>query len=165
MSEMSELTLTIIRLGFLAVLWLFVLTAVGVMRSDLFGRRVAARTPAARAAPPPRPKPQRAPKPARGRRGAPSQLVVTHGALAGTTVRLGEAPVTLGRSQDSTIVLDDDYVSSRHARIYPRDGQWLVEDLGSTNGTYIERTKVTGPTPVKIGVPIRIGKTTVELRK
>ena len=165
MSEMSELTLTIIRLGFLAVLWLFVLTAVGVMRSDLFGRRVAARTPASRAAPAPRPKPERAPKPARGRRGAPSQLVVTQGALAGTTVRLGETPVTLGRSQDSTIVLDDDYVSSRHARIYPRDGQWLVEDLGSTNGTYIERTKVTGPTPVKIGVPIRIGKTTVELRK
>jgi pSer/pThr/pTyr-binding forkhead associated (FHA) protein len=165
MSEMSELTLTIIRLGFLAVLWLFVLTAVGVMRSDLFGRRVAPRAPAGRPAPAPRAKPDRSPKPARGRRGAPSQLVVTQGALAGTTVRLGESPVTLGRAQDSTIVLDDDYVSSRHARIYPRDGQWLVEDLGSTNGTYVERSKVTGPTPVKIGVPIRIGKTTVELRK
>jgi pSer/pThr/pTyr-binding forkhead associated (FHA) protein len=80
-------------------------------------------------------------------------------------VRLGETAVTLGRSQDSTIVLDDDYVSSRHARIYPRDGQWVVEDMGSTNGTYVERHKVNGPTPVKIGVPIRIGKTTVELRK
>jgi pSer/pThr/pTyr-binding forkhead associated (FHA) protein len=73
--------------------------------------------------------------------------------------------VTLGRSQDSTIVLDDDYVSSRHARFFPQDGQWLVEDMGSTNGTYLDRNKVTGPTPVKIGMPIRIGKTVVELRK
>jgi pSer/pThr/pTyr-binding forkhead associated (FHA) protein len=92
-------------------------------------------------------------------------LVVTQGALSGTTVRLAESPVTLGRAQDSTIVLGDDYVSSRHARLYPSDGQWLVEDMGSTNGTYLDRQKVGGPTPVKIGVPIRIGKTVVELRK
>ncbi len=170
MSEMSELTLTIIKLGFLSVLWLFVLTTVSVMRSDLFGRRVGRSTVGSRrpATPAPAPAPSRkdrSPKPSKGRRGVPSTLVVTQGALSGTTVRLGEAPVTLGRSQDSTIVLDDDYVSSRHARFFPRDGQWLVEDMGSTNGTYIDRTKVTGPTPVKIGVPIRIGKTVVELRK
>jgi pSer/pThr/pTyr-binding forkhead associated (FHA) protein len=164
---MSELTLTIIRLGFLAILWMFVLTAVSVMRSDLFGRRVARPQPK-RAPAPPAPRPQRSekpPKPAKGRRGVPSNLVVTQGALSGTTVRLADQPVTLGRSQDSTIVLDDDYVSGRHARFYPHDGQWLVEDLGSTNGTYIDRTKVTAPTPVKIGVPVRIGKTVVELRK
>jgi pSer/pThr/pTyr-binding forkhead associated (FHA) protein len=159
----SELTLTVIRLGFLAVLWLFVLTTVSVMRSDLFGRRVAPRPAARPAAPAPRA--SRPPKPVKGRRGEPSVLVVTQGALAGTSVRLGQAPVTLGRAQDSTIVLDDDYVSTHHARLFPQDGQWLVEDLGSTNGTYLERAKVSGPTPVKIGVPIRIGKTTVELRK
>jgi pSer/pThr/pTyr-binding forkhead associated (FHA) protein len=159
----SELTLTVIRLGFLAVLWLFVLTTVSVMRSDLFGRRVAPRPAARPAAPAPRA--TRPPKPVKGRRGEPSVLVVTQGALAGTSVRLGQAPVTLGRAQDSTIVLDDDYVSTHHARLFPQDGQWLVEDLGSTNGTYLERAKVSGPTPVKIGVPIRIGKTTVELRK
>jgi pSer/pThr/pTyr-binding forkhead associated (FHA) protein len=166
---MSELTLTMIRLGFLAVLWLFVLTAVSVMRSDLFGRRVANRSSGRRpATPPPAPRParqERAAKPAKGKRGVPTALVVTQGALSGTTVRLGDQPVTLGRSQDSTIVLDDDYVSSRHARFFPKDGQWLVEDMGSTNGTYLDRNKVTGPTPVKIGMPIRIGKTVVELRK
>jgi pSer/pThr/pTyr-binding forkhead associated (FHA) protein len=167
MSEMSELTLTIIRLGFLAVLWLFVLTAVSVMRSDLFGRRTAARSAPRRAAsaPAPRADKTKPAKPPKGRRGVPSSLVVTQGALSGTTVRLADQPVTLGRSQDSTIVLDDDYVSSRHARFFPREGQWLVEDLGSTNGTYLDRTKVTSPMPVKIGVPIRIGKTVVELRK
>src|SRR4051812_3056359 len=152
---MSELTLTIIRLGFLALLWLFVLTAVSVMRSDLFGRRVGPR-PATGQRAAPAPRPSKPPKPAKGRRGMPTALVVTQGALAGASVRLGEAPVTLGRAQDSTIVLDDDYVSTRHARLFPQDGQWLVEDLGSTNGTYLERQKVSGPTPVKIGVPIRI---------
>ena len=161
MSEMSELTLTVIRLGFLALLWMFVITTVSVLRSDLSGRRTSSRpTPSqapARREPPP--------KPPKGRRGQPSTLVVTQGALSGTTVRLGTAPVTLGRSQDSTIVLDDDYVSGRHARFFPQDGHWLVEDLGSTNGTYLDRTKVTAPTPVKIGVPVRIGKTVVELRK
>jgi pSer/pThr/pTyr-binding forkhead associated (FHA) protein len=165
-SELSELTLTIIKLGFLAVLWLFVLTAVSVMRSDLFGRRVTGRGRRPAAAPAPRPQkaPKRA-KPAKGSRGVPSTLVVTAGGLSGTSVRLGDAPVTLGRSQDSTIVLDDDYASSRHARFFPRDGQWYVEDLGSTNGTYLDRTKVTNAAPVKIGVPVRIGKTVVELRK
>jgi len=168
-SEMSELTLTIIRLGFLAVLWMFVLTTVSVMRSDLFGRRTAARPQPRRAGAAPSPQPaarrEKPPKPAKGRRGMPSTLVVTQGALSGTTVRLGDQPVTLGRSQESTIVLDDDYVSGRHARFYTQDGQWLVEDMGSTNGTYLDRTKVTAPTPVKIGVPVRIGKTVVELRK
>ena len=116
--------------------------------------RQAASAPAARP-----PKPSKPVKPAKGKRGMPSMLVVTQGALSGTSIRLGEAPVTMGRSQDSTIVLDDDYVSSRHARIFPQDGQWYVEDMGSTNGTYLDRTKVTSPTPVKIGVPIRVGKT------
>lgn len=179
---MSELTLTVMRLGFLAVLWLFVLTAVSVIRSDLFGTR------AARAAGPSRSQPQSSGPPqgvpgfqapaaagasgqpgggARGRRGGPTHLVVTQGALAGTTVNLGHQAVTIGRAHDSTIVLDDDYASTRHARIYPDpNGQWLVEDLGSTNGTYLDRNRLSGgPTPVPLGAPIRIGKTVIELRK
>jgi pSer/pThr/pTyr-binding forkhead associated (FHA) protein len=91
--------------------------------------------------------------------------VVTQGSLAGTTVSLGEAHVTIGRANDSTLVLDDDYASSRHARLFAQNGRWMVEDLGSTNGTYLDRAKVAGPTPVPLGVPIRIGKTVLELRK
>ncbi|MEU4150648.1 MULTISPECIES: FHA domain-containing protein FhaB/FipA [unclassified Streptomyces] len=178
---MSELTLTVMRLGFLAVLWLFVIVAVQVIRSDLFGTRVTqrgARREAARpqqaarqqAAPPQ----QRAQQGRRGqqggggrqRRNAPSKLVVTEGTLTGTTVALQGQTITLGRAHDSTIVLDDDYASSRHARIYPdRDGQWIVEDLGSTNGTYLDRSRLTTPTPISLGAPIRIGKTVIELRK
>ncbi len=160
---MSELTLTVIRLGFLAVLWLFVLTAISVMRSDIFGARTLAR-PAARKSAPARTR-GRPPRPAKPKRGVPARVVVTGGSLAGTAVPLTDSPITIGRAADATIVLDDDYASGHHARIYPRDGMWLVEDLGSTNGTYLDRRKVDGPTPVQMGIPIRIGKTVLELRK
>jgi pSer/pThr/pTyr-binding forkhead associated (FHA) protein len=79
-------------------------------------------------------------------------------------ITLGAAPITVGRAPDSTIVLTDDYASNRHARLLPRDGQWLVEDLGSTNGTYLDRTRVTEPTVVPVGTPVRVGKTVLELR-
>jgi pSer/pThr/pTyr-binding forkhead associated (FHA) protein len=176
---MSELTLTVMRLGFLAVLWLFVIVAVQVIRSDLFGTRVTQRgsrreagrqqqAPRQQAATPPPQRGQQRAQQSGGRRGrgAPTKLVVTEGTLTGTTVALQGQTITLGRAHDSTIVLDDDYASSRHARIYPdRDGQWIVEDLGSTNGTYLDRSRLTTPTPIPLGAPIRIGKTVIELRK
>ncbi|MGX4691026.1 FHA domain-containing protein FhaB/FipA [Streptomyces sp. JNUCC 63] len=170
---MSELTLTVMRLGFLAVLWLFVIVAVQVIRSDLFGTRVTQRGARREATRPQQAARQAAPPPQRGqqgggrqRRNAPTKLVVTEGILTGTTVALQSQTITLGRAHDSTIVLDDDYASSRHARIYPdRDGQWIVEDLGSTNGTYLDRSRLTTPTPIPLGAPIRIGKTVIELRK
>lgn len=175
---MSELTLTVMRLGFLAVLWLFVIVAVQVIRSDLFGTRVTQRgsrrggagdtrsQQARQGAAPPHQRQQQQQGGGRQRRGAPTKLVVSEGTLTGTTVALHGQTITLGRAHDSTIVLDDDYASSRHARIYPdRDGQWIVEDLGSTNGTYLDRTRLTTPIPIPLGAPIRIGKTVIELRK
>ncbi|MEU9043232.1 MULTISPECIES: FHA domain-containing protein [unclassified Kitasatospora] len=185
---MSELTLTVMRLGFLAVLWLFVIVAIQVIRSDLFGTKVNPRSSRrgasatagggapAQAAGRPTPAPAAAAaaasaatvaQPGGGRRrGAPSQLVVVQGSLAGTTVALQGQTITLGRAHDSTIVLDDDFASSRHARIYPdQTGQWTVEDLGSTNGTYLDRQRLTAPTPLQPGTPIRIGRTVIELRK
>ncbi|MCP3821502.1 FHA domain-containing protein [Streptomyces sp. A3M-1-3] len=165
---MSELTLTVMRLGFLAVLWLFVIVAVQVIRSDLFGTRVTQRGSRRNADSRQQQggRQPAAPPQQRQRRGAPTKLVVSEGSLTGTTVALQGQTITLGRAHDSTIVLDDDYASSRHARIYPdRDGQWIVEDLGSTNGTYLDRTRLTTPTPIPLGSPIRIGKTVIELRK
>jgi pSer/pThr/pTyr-binding forkhead associated (FHA) protein len=169
---MSDLTLTVMRLGFLAVLWLFVIVAVQVIRSDLFGSRTAGRgrrAATATAAGPSQARqeqPQAQPQQARQRRGTPTHLVVVQGSLTGTTVALQGQTITLGRAHDSTIVLDDDYASSRHARIYPdQTGQWTVEDLGSTNGTYLDRQRLTTPTPLQPGMPIRIGRTVIELRK
>ena len=152
----STLLVAIVKYGLLALLWLFVFSAVRTVRTDLWGPRGRSAAPAA-------PAPARAPKP-RGRTQA-RRLVVTEGALAGTTISLGDAPVTLGRADDSTVVLTDDYASSRHARLVPGDDAWLVEDLGSTNGTYLGSSKVTRPTPVPLGQPIRIGKTVLELRR
>ncbi|MER7128953.1 FHA domain-containing protein FhaB/FipA [Streptosporangium saharense] len=155
---MSELTLLLIRLAFLAVLWFFVIAAVGVIRTDLFGSRTGAPIP-------PRKAPKAVKPVAKPRKGEPRQMVVTGGPLQGTTITLSETPITIGRATDATLVVSDDYASSRHARLFPQDGQWIVEDLGSTNGTYLDRSKVTRPTPVPLGVPIRIGKTVIELRK
>jgi len=159
---MSTLTLLIIRLAFLAVLWLFVIAAVGVVRTDMFGPSAAGRKGGRG------PKAQRPSRPARssrGGRGEAQRLLVTSGALAGTSLGLTDQQITVGRANDATLVLNDDYASSRHARLFPQDGQWIVEDLGSTNGTYLDRQKVTQPTPVPVGVPIRIGKTVLELRR
>lgn len=158
---MNALTLTLIRLAFLAVLWLFVITAVGVVRTDLFGPSTSTRKQR-RQRQPARARPAR---PQRAGRGEPQRLLVTAGALAGTSLGLTDQQITIGRANDATLVLNDDYASSRHARLFPQDGQWVVEDLGSTNGTYLDRQKVTQPTPVPTGVPIRIGKTVLELRR
>ena len=161
---MNELSLTIIRVAFLAVLWLFVIAAIGVVRTDLLGGPSAtARRGRARQAQAPRQ--GRPARPPRAGRGSPRVLVVTAGVLKGTSLDLSQQQITLGRANDATLVLNDDYASSRHARIFPQDGQWIVEDLGSTNGTYLDRQKVTRPMPVPLGVPIRIGKTVLELRR
>lgn len=156
---MTELVLTVARFALLALLWIFVFTVVGVIRRDIFAgsrsRLVAA--PRVAGASPSRPA-----KVKKGR--AARQLVVTAGQLAGTRLTLGESQITIGRAEDSTLVITDDYASARHARLVPRAGQWYIEDLGSTNGTYLDRSKITGPTPVPLGVPIRIGRTSLELR-
>ena len=162
---MSNLTLLLIRLAFLAVLWLFVIAAVGVVRTDMFGSSRPRRQQRRRQRKPPQVKAPRPARPGRPGRGTPQRLLVTAGGLAGTSIGLTDQQITIGRSNDATLVLNDDYASTRHARLFPQDGQWIVEDLGSTNGTYLDRQKVTQPTPVPPGVPIRIGKTVLELRK
>jgi pSer/pThr/pTyr-binding forkhead associated (FHA) protein len=147
-----ELVLQLTRAGFLALLWLFVLFALRVVRSDLYAAAgLRALVPGGRTT-------------ARRRGRTPRQLIVTQGALAGTRISLDARPILIGRADDSTLVLDDDYASTRHARIAQQGDDWYVEDLGSTNGTYLDRAKVTGPTRVPLGVPVRIGKTVLELR-
>jgi hypothetical protein len=154
----SELALQLLRFGFLAILWLFVFATVRVIRADLrsSGQPRVAVPPLAR---------RRGKKDAARPTGGPaSQLVVTEGGLSGTRIGLTGAPVFIGRANDSTLVLEDDYASTRHARISLQNGMWVVEDLGSTNGTYLGRRKVDGPTPLEPGVPLRIGRTVLELR-
>ncbi len=161
---MSELTLTLLRLGYLALLWILVLSVVAVLRGDLFGTRVTRRP-----APSTPGRGMPVSSPARGRdaeeRRTPHTLVVTEGSLKGTSLALGQAAVLIGRAPECTLVLEDDYASNRHARLFLDSGTWLVEDLGSTNGTYLGRTKVDTPTPVEMGTPVRVGRTVLELRR
>jgi FHA domain-containing protein len=157
----SPLAIQLMRFAFLALLWLFLFGMVRVIRMEL-------RTAGAPRVPvPAKPKSKKARAAAsdgRPGRGALSQLIVTEGSLAGTRVALTGKPILIGRANDSTLVLTDDYASTRHARISENNGVWYLEDLGSTNGTYVGHSKVTGPVPLEAGVVIRIGKTAMELR-
>ncbi|GAB2678056.1 FHA domain-containing protein FhaB/FipA [Thalassiella azotivora] len=164
---MSELTVTLLRLGLLALLWVFVLGVVGVLRRDLYGTRVVQRGGSAKRPAPsrPAPRPERPKRQAQAERAVPTKLVVTEGSLAGTTIPLGQAQVLIGRSPEATLVLTDDYASGRHCRLYPDDGRWYVEDLGSTNGTVLGRERLTAPSPVEPGSRLRIGRTVIELRR
>jgi FHA domain-containing protein len=155
----SPLAIQLMRFGFLVLLWLFVFASVRVVRADLR----ASGQPRVSVPPPARRRGRNPSGPAAGPRHA-SVLVVTEGGLAGTRIGLTGAPVLIGRADDSTLVLTDDYASTRHARISQQDGVWFVEDLGSTNGTYLGQHQLTGPTPLEVGVPIRIGRTVMELR-
>jgi pSer/pThr/pTyr-binding forkhead associated (FHA) protein len=153
---MQGLVLQLTRVGFLLLLWLFIWSVLRILRTDLYaptGAVMMRRGLALRGTL----------LPSRQRRVA-RQLIVTEGALTGTRITLGAQPVLIGRADDSTLVLTDDYASTRHARLSPRGSEWYVEDLGSTNGTYLDRAKVTTAVRVPMGTPVRIGKTVIELR-
>lgn len=160
---MSELVVAALKIAFLALLWVFILFAANVIRSDLFGRTV----PATEAAPfepaPSKRKPSRADR--KAGRNAPTKLTVTQGRQAGIVIPLAGV-VGLGRAADSALNIDDDYASTRHAQlIRDEQGQWWLEDLASTNGTALNATLIHEPTQVQAGDTIRIGRTVMRLDK
>jgi pSer/pThr/pTyr-binding forkhead associated (FHA) protein len=158
-----EAVVFILRAVVLVLLWGFVGAAIVAVRHDLIDVRPArAAAPARAARPVPEPQPR-----AKGGRSAPAaarQLVVVDGTQAGTTVALGRLPVTIGRAPDCGLTLSDDYASNHHAKLVPDGDGWRFEDTGSTNGSFVGDRRVTAPVPVTVGVPIRIGRTTMELR-
>ena len=116
----SPLAIQLMRFAFLALLWLFLFGMIRVIRMEL-------RTAGAPRVPvPAKPKSKKARAAAESRpgRGALSQLIVTEGSLAGTRVALTGKPILIGRANDSTLVLTDDYASTRHARISENNGVW-----------------------------------------
>lgn len=171
---MTEFTVIALRFGLFIAMWVFVFMVAGVLSRDLFGpRKVRAgkrrkRTKAQQSAPATQ-------QPVGAGAAAPdahhqpsdfaSELVVTSGPLSGTVIALGDAPITLGRSRENTLVLDDDFASGFHAKIGPDGrGGWYVEDLGSTNGTFMGQHQLEAPTSLGVHMPVTIGNTTVELR-
>jgi pSer/pThr/pTyr-binding forkhead associated (FHA) protein len=194
---MTELTLLVLRLAFLAVLWLFVFGIVYALRSDLFGQRVRklreetgsgggspfpASPYAASASAPPRAAPQAVQPPpistmpsgansgavpsrAKATTATARHLVITSGAKSGTEIPLGTEPLTIGRSGESGLVIRDDYTSTHHARLLLWNDEWMIQDLDSTNGTFLDGKRVSVPTQVPLDTPIRIGATSFELRR
>jgi hypothetical protein len=157
---MSEIALTIIKVVFLALMWLFILSAVSVIRSDLFGKPV-------RASDQPQPQELETPPPPsrRGKRqrGEPRVLMIFQGSQAGLSAELAGGMVMIGRGADCQLILDDDYVSTRHARVVASPNGIYVEDLGSTNGTYVNGQRITAPTTITLADSVRIGKTMLRL--
>ncbi len=166
MTEISELTLLVLRIAFLAVLWGFVFAIVYALRSDLFGQKVR-RMPAAPGANAPAPAPRaEAPRPT-----APqgpvfaSRLVITSGAKEGLEIVLPDEQLTIGRSSESGLVIRDDYTSTHHARLLRWPDGWVVQDLDSTNGTFLDGNRIIVPTVIPLGATVRIGTTSFELRR
>ncbi len=159
----------LIRFAYLAILWIFVFGAVSVIRSDMFGARpdgpAATSRREQRAQDKAASKKPSAKSGKRSGRGQPSKVVVLDGSSSGVSVSLDDVPILIGRGPDAAIRLEDDYVSTRHARIGRSDDTWYVEDLGSTNGTYIGSRRLTQATAISLGAKVRVGKTTIELRK
>ncbi len=159
----SDLAFTILRLAYLILLWVLALGAVAVLRQDIFGTVVTPRGKGRKQVDKHRAESKR--KRRRGSSGpaTPTKLLITGGPLVGTSMKLGTADIVIGRSPASTLVLDDEYASSRHARLHRDDQGWWIEDLGSTNGTFVDDERIAQPRQLTIGVNVRIGQTTLEL--
>lgn len=167
---MTDLTLLLLRLGFLLVLWLFVFTVVIALRSDMFGERARKlRDPRASkrqpSAAPASPKPAAPASNPQATIHNAHRLVIISGPKEGLEVPLNGEPLTIGRSSDSGLVIRDDYTSTHHARLVVRGDEWVIHDLDSTNGTFLGGTRLTTPTPIPLGTPIKIGTTSFELRR
>ncbi|WP_298131718.1 FHA domain-containing protein [Micropruina sp.] len=159
---MSDLVVLALKLLFLALLWLFVLFVGNVIRTDMFGRKLATDDAGELRSINELKKQKR--KAARPAKKLPSRLRITRGKQEGMTVQLGEI-VKIGRAADCQLILDDDYVSTRHAQIVRTDAGYVVEDLGSTNGTYVNNERVTSATPFGTADTLRIGRTLMVVEK
>jgi pSer/pThr/pTyr-binding forkhead associated (FHA) protein len=144
--------LTVLKIALLALLYFFIWRATRTVVMDLYGARER------------RPRSQQ-PRSRGGRRGKPSKVLVLDekGRKIGSH-RLG-GTIQIGRAPSCQIRLDDTYISQLHAKISDRNGSWVVEDLGSTNGTYLNQRKLSVPTELSPGDRIRVGKTVLEMKR
>ena len=176
---MSELALFIVRAAFLAVLWIFIFSIISVIRADLFGQKVVRRVTSANA-----PKvvssPNSAGAAAAGNFGTvgtatgtltmdanginATKLSIIEGDRAGQSIALDRRELTIGRAENSDLVIDDEFASTNHAKLILTNNDWLIQDLNSTNGTFLDGARVGTPAVLRLNTPVRIGKTVFELR-
>ena len=164
---MSELALFLVRTGFVVALWIFIFSIISVIRADLFGQKVVSRAASANA-----PKVVSSPI-APNAPGSlvmeqnginASKLVIIEGERAGQIISLNRRELSIGRAEDSDLIVDDEFASTHHAKLVLINTDWLIQDLNSTNGTFLDGTRVGTPAVVKLNTSVRVGKTVFELR-
>ena len=153
---MDTFVLFAFRIGLLVLLWFFIFMALRALRADAKVASAGGGIPGIGAAPP---------CSGSSSKSAPARiLMVVEGPLQGTYVEIDNVDeITLGRSQDCSFPINDDYASAQHVRMFRRGSDWFVEDLDSRNGTYINGYRIDRPERVDTGVDIVIGRTTVRL--
>ena len=170
---MSELALFLLRIGLVAVLWIFVFSIISVIRSDLFGQRVAGKASGQNAtqvvSQASIPNPPTGPVRVLQESNAPSskaatKLVIIEGENAGKELPLTGRELHIGRAINSDLVITDEYASTQHAKLVLINDEWLIQDLNSTNGTFLSGVRVGIPAVVKLNTPVKVGKTVFELR-
>jgi len=150
----SPFALSVLKYALLALLYFFVLRAVRSVAIDVAGPRREERA---------RPRSGSTAAPSKGK--PPTQVLVHEPeGRRPRSVRLSGS-VEIGRAETCAIRLSDTYVSQVHARLYGQDGTWFVQDMGSTNGTFLNDRRVASPVEVHAGDVVRVGKTLLELRR
>lgn len=155
---MPDQLLNLLKIFLLLLLYLFFLRVLRAVWAEV--------NPPKRAeAPPARARRERGRRAAPGRKGGPPALrIVAPAEVKGRTFPIGDE-ATIGRAAGCQVTIDDSYASQLHARVFLQDGQVYVEDIGSTNGTYLNRKKVTGPMVLQRGDQLQIGNTILELHR
>lgn len=150
---MDEQLLTILKFCLLALLYLFFLRVLRAVWTEIRGPKVVTAAPR---------RAQREAKRADRKAAAVQLAIVEPTAQKGRRYDLADE-LTVGRAAGCQVTIDDTYASQLHARVFARDGQLFVEDLGSTNGTYLNRKKVQGPQVMRRGDRLQVGNTVMEL--
>lgn len=157
---MNTLILTIIRFGFLALLWVFIGFILLLLRRDLV-QPITHSAPSAASASKKKAAGQN--KPAKSRKASPTRITIVDGSLAGTVITLTGQDVLFGRAAECSVVLNDDYVSNHHCVVKRIDSAWILQDLGSTNGTWINRSRITSTVPLKVGTVFVVGRVSMRV--
>jgi pSer/pThr/pTyr-binding forkhead associated (FHA) protein len=150
----SPFVLAVLKYAFLALVYFFVYRAIRAVAAEITGRRESRTTRSE----------SRQVRAARGKKG-PTVVVVRDPDGQKVGSHKLSSTLSIGRADACHIRVDDVYVSQFHARLFPKNGTWHIEDLGSTNGTYLNRQRVSGSAELQAGDQIRVGKTTLELRR
>lgn len=169
---MSELALFLVRTGFLVVLWIFVFNIIAVIRADLFGQKLVSKVTQANAGqvvsapviPVAVPVVANSTNPQVVEKVTAKRLVILQGDRAGTELALDRREVSIGRAENADLVIRDEFASTHHAKLVLLKDEWLLQDLNSTNGTFVDGKRVGTPVVVPVNTPIQIGSTVFELR-